>query len=171
MADKLTLSTTFEGLQCAIESLKTDIRDIIPVKRTALVETLEELLRLRSEEQFITPKKRPSLLKGSTTQNLTGCGTMYVTVNYDDAGNIFEVFLSLGKAGGCASGQTNAMQALITIALRCSVHPEKIVEMLLGISCTESNNENMHSCSNAIAIVLKRAIDESANAENSLGGK
>ena len=38
---------------------------------------------------------------------------MYVTINQDVDGKVFEVFTSIGKAGGCAQSQAEAIGRLI----------------------------------------------------------
>jgi ribonucleoside-diphosphate reductase alpha chain len=46
-------------------------------------------------------RERPRALTGSTYQMETGCGPLYITVNQDEKG-LFELFTTMGKAGGCA---------------------------------------------------------------------
>ena len=70
------------------------------------------------------PKERPAILIGKTTEITTGCGKMYVTINQDQEGNVFEVFTSIGKAGGCAQSQSEAIGRLISLNLRSGVEPE-----------------------------------------------
>src|SRR5207249_4562928 len=45
-------------------------------------------------------RSRPDLLKGATRRVETPLGTMYVNITEDDKNQPFEVFISLGKAGG-----------------------------------------------------------------------
>jgi len=58
--------------------------------------------RKEKAEGKLVPRKRPKVTKGITERVSTGCGYIYVTVNFDDQG-ISEVFSTLGKAGGCAA--------------------------------------------------------------------
>ena len=47
----------------------------------------------------------------------------------------FEVFASLGKAGGCAAAQTEATARLVSQGLRAGIDPDLIVKQLKGIRC------------------------------------
>ena len=111
------------------------------------------------ETQRLTPKKRPELIKGSTRLMKTGCGNLYVTINEDPSGRPFEVFTNIGKAGGCASSQAEAIGRLLSLALRSGVEPEEIIKQLKGISCHQPSwNEGgkILSCSDGIAKALEK---------------
>jgi ribonucleoside-diphosphate reductase alpha chain len=82
----------------------------------------------------VTPRERPIATIGVTERVTTGCGHLYITVNSDEQG-ICELFASLGKAGGCASAQLEAITRLISLALRSGVDVESIVKHLKGIRC------------------------------------
>jgi len=77
------------------------------------------------EKQKIIPRKRPDIIKGTTRAMKTGCGTLYVTVNEDEEGLPFEVFNHIGKAGGCASSQSEAIGRLVSLSLRSNIAPEE----------------------------------------------
>ncbi|MGO9613036.1 MAG: vitamin B12-dependent ribonucleotide reductase [Dissulfurispiraceae bacterium] len=107
----------------------------------------------------IVPKKRPSMIKGATRLMKTGCGNLYVTINEDQDGRPFEIFTNIGKAGGCASSQAEAIGRLISLALRSDLEPEEIVKQLKGISCHQPSwyeGGRVLSCSDAIAKALER---------------
>jgi ribonucleoside-diphosphate reductase alpha chain len=63
----------------------------------------------------------------------TGEGNLYITINEDDKG-LCEVFTTIGKAGGLASTQAEAISRLISLALRSNVDPGAVVKQLKGIS-------------------------------------
>ena len=102
---------------------------------------------------------------GTTTKVTTGCGNLYVTINQDEKGRFFEVFTQMGKAGGCAASQLEAVGRLVSLALRGGIEPKSIAEQLKGIRCPSpswgSNGKRIFSCADAIARVLeKRILDQ-----------
>ena len=112
----------------------------------------------------IIPRPRPNVTVGTTTKIATGCGNLYVTINEDENGLPFEVFMSMGKAGGCAMSQLEAMGRLLSLALRSGIETNSIIEQLRGIRCPSPSWEKggrIFSCSDAIARVLERRIIES----------
>ncbi len=112
----------------------------------------------------IIPRPRPNVTVGTTTKIATGCGNLYVTINEDENGFPFEVFMSMGKAGGCAMSQLEAMGRLLSLALRSGIDTNSIIEQLRGIRCPSPSWEKggrIFSCSDAIARVLERIIVES----------
>ena len=109
-------------------------------------------------------KSRPKVLEGRTIKMETGCGTLYVTINEDREG-LFELFSTMGKAGGCAASQCEAIGRLVSLAWRSSIPTEEIVKQLSGICCHKQvgvGNDKILSCADAIA----RAIRESADPVN-----
>jgi ribonucleoside-diphosphate reductase alpha chain len=112
----------------------------------------------------LSPRKRPSETTGTVTRVNTGCGSIYITVAYDDEG-IFEVFATLGKSGGCAAAQLEASCRLITAALRSGVGVETVVKQLKGIRCPSiswEGGKSVLSCADAIASVLEKHVGEEA---------
>jgi ribonucleoside-diphosphate reductase alpha chain len=106
------------------------------------------------------PRKRPSETKGTSTKVSTGCGSLYITVNYDDKG-IFEVFSTLGKSGACAAAQLEAICRLISMSLRSGIDVSEIVKQLRGIRCPSiswEGGKSILSCADAIASVLEKHI-------------
>ncbi|MDW7999131.1 MAG: TSCPD domain-containing protein, partial [Thermodesulfovibrio sp.] len=111
----------------------------------------------------LKPRKRPEILSGVTRLMKTGCGNLYVTINKDKDGNLFEVFTNIGKAGGCAASQAEAIGRLISLALRSGIEPQEIVKQLKGISCHApvwSGNGKITSCSDAIAKAIEAELRE-----------
>jgi ribonucleoside-diphosphate reductase alpha chain len=98
-------------------------------------------------------RERPRALKGSTYQMETGCGPLYVTINEDNQG-LFELFTTMGKAGGCAASQCEAIGRLVSLAWRSGVQARQTVKQLIGISCHKPagfGDNRITSCSDAVA--------------------
>ncbi len=111
----------------------------------------------------IVPRKRPETIKGETRGMKTGCGNIYVTVNEDENGQVFELFTHMGKAGGCAASQAEAIGRLVSLALRSNIEPEVIINQLKGITCHEqtwTNGGKITSCSDAIAKALEKYLQK-----------
>lgn len=103
-------------------------------------------------------RKRPQILKGNTTKKQTGCGPMYITIN-DDENSIYELLASLGKGGGCASAQVEAICRMASLALRSGATPAQVVKQLSGINCPApvvTETGKTYSCGDAIAQAIKQ---------------
>lgn len=76
-----------------------------------------------------------------TCRKSTGCGTLYVTLVYDEKTFKPKSFqFILGKAGGCAASQLNGLQTLVNYIIKCEAPLEPIYEKqdeysLRGIRC------------------------------------
>lgn len=79
------------------------------------------------------PKPRPEVVSGSTYKVKTGYGTLYVTINNDEEGRLFEVFAAIGKTGGFFAAKSEAICRLISLALRSNIEPEIIIDQIKGI--------------------------------------
>lgn len=116
----------------------------------------------RQEETFAKGEKRPrerqEVTFGSTRKIRTGCGNLYVTVNEDKDGNLFEIFNQIGKAGGCAASQSEAIGRLVSLAFRSGVEPEVVIRQLKGISChmpVWHHQGKILSCADAIGKAIE----------------
>ena len=110
------------------------------------------------KDNSVAPRPRPVVTTGTTTKVTTGCGNLYVTINVDDQNMPFEVFIQMGKAGGCAASQLEAIGRLVSLALRSGVENKKIIDQLRGIRCPSPSWEKggrIFSCADAIARVLE----------------
>ena len=107
---------------------------------------------------ILTPRQRPSSIRGVTERVRTGHGNMYVTINFDEADSPFELFGNLGKAGGCDSAQLEAISRLVSLALRSGIEASTVVEQLRGITCCPAWDEGVlvRSGPDAVALALER---------------
>ncbi len=80
-------------------------------------------------------RERPDSLRGVTRKMLSPLGTLYVTINEDEKGRPFEIFSALGKAGGAAMADAEAIGRLISLGLRSGIPMRTICQQLRGISC------------------------------------
>src|SRR6185437_13878461 len=104
-------------------------------------------------------RSRPDLLKGATRRVETPLGTMYVNITEDDKGQPFEVFISLGKAGGALMADVEAMGRLISLALRSGIPLKEIHRQLRGISSDRVVGLGPHkvlSVPDAIGIAIEK---------------
>ncbi len=133
----------------------------------------KEAEKTMSQEPCVfTPRPRPKVLIGQTVEMMTGCGKLYVTINQDETGKPFEVFTSMGKAGGCAQSQCEAIGRLISIDLRSGGDLDRIIKQLKGISCHMRYGfgpNTVLSCSDAVGKALEQACN--AQTEIKVSGK
>ena len=102
-------------------------------------------------------RERPKALKGWTYQMQTGCGPLYITINEDNTG-LFEVFTTMGKAGGCAASQCEAIGRMVSLAWRSGIQGRSVVKQLLGISCHSPSgfgDNKVLSCSDAVGRAIQ----------------
>ncbi len=114
----------------------------------------------KEAEGKLVPRKRPKVTRGVTERVNTGCGYIYVTLNFDEHG-VVEVFSTLGKAGGCAAAQLEAISRLVSLSLRSGVDLASVVKQLRGIRCPSiawEQGRAVTSCADAIASVLQKHI-------------
>ncbi|MBL8996194.1 MAG: vitamin B12-dependent ribonucleotide reductase [Gemmatimonadetes bacterium] len=79
-------------------------------------------------------RSRPDVLRSTAIRKETPLGTMFVHITEDDKGTPFEVFINLGKAGGSAMADAEAMGRLISLALRSGISIQQVHRQLRGIS-------------------------------------
>jgi len=107
------------------------------------------------------PRPRPKVLFGKTLEMMTGCGKLYVTINFDENNEPFEVFTSMGKAGGCAQSQCEAIGRLISLVFRSGGDHDIIVKQLKGISCHMRygfGQNQILSCADAVGKAIEKGI-------------
>ncbi len=74
-----------------------------------------------SAEPATTPHRvypRPERLQGTSVKTQTPFGKAYITINRDDQGNPFEVFVAIGKAGSDIQADAESLGRMISLQLR-----------------------------------------------------
>ncbi|MGB7341655.1 MAG: LAGLIDADG family homing endonuclease [Phototrophicaceae bacterium] len=101
-------------------------------KEDEVEETPAQVKAPVQQEHVTTPHRvypRPSILNGTTVRFNTPFGKSYITMNSDDLGNPFEVFITVGKAGSDIQADAEALGRMISLQLRTTA-PNNRREML-----------------------------------------
>ena len=116
-------------------------------------------------------RSRPELLKGSTRRVESPLGTMYVTITEDDKGQPFEIFMSLGKAGGALMADVEAIGRLISLALRSGIPMKEVYRQLRGISSDRAvglGPSKVLSVPDAIGIAIEKWMHDKQGVQQDL---
>ena len=166
-ARKVTENAAGAGKDALTEALSR-----IAELETELHLTKERLHDVEAENlQRRAKRSRPDLLKGSTRRIESPLGTMYVTITEDDKGQPFEVFMSLGKAGGALMADVEAIGRLISLALRSGVPLPEIYRQLRGISSDRAvglGPNKVMSVPDAIGIAIEKWMQEKQGVQQDL---
>jgi ribonucleoside-diphosphate reductase alpha chain len=157
-----------------------------PPKREESADLLGELAEVRAENERLRKlvhelesenlqrrqkRSRPELLRGTTRRIETPLGTLYVTITEDDKAQPFEVFMTLGKAGGALMADVEAMGRLISLALRSGIPIKEIHRQLRGISSDKVlglGPSKVLSVPDAVGIALERWMQEKQGIQQEL---
>lgn len=96
---------------------------------------------------------------------------MYVTITEDEKGQPFEVFMSLGKAGGALMADVEAMGRLISLALRSGIPMKEIHRQLRGISSDRViglGANKVMSVPDAVGIAIERYMQDKQGIQQDL---
>ena len=123
------------GQVAALEQMLADARESLHVLRMEL----DQVYRDRDDDDQTAAaarhkRQRPSMLRGRTFKLNSPLGDLYVTINEDESGHPFEVFCTLGKAGGAATADAEAVGRLISLALRSGIPVCAVKDQLRGVS-------------------------------------
>jgi ribonucleoside-diphosphate reductase alpha chain len=116
-------------------------------------------------------RQRPAALRGYTMKMNSPLGDLYVTINEDEGGRPFEVFCTLGKAGGAAMADAEAMGRLMSLALRSGIPILQLKEQLRGISCDRAvglGPNKVLSVPDAVGQAIERYLEEKAGVQEAL---
>jgi len=117
---------------------------------------------LSLEAPALHPRLRPKDTFGVTHRIRTGEGTLYITINHDEDG-LCEIFTTIGKAGGNAAAQAEAISRLISLSLRSGMDVSEIIKQLKGISGPNpvwENGQLILSTPDAIGKALEQHMAE-----------
>jgi ribonucleoside-diphosphate reductase alpha chain len=116
-------------------------------------------------------RQRPGALRGYTMKMMSPLGDLYVTINEDVGGRPFEVFCTLGKAGGAANADAEAIGRLMSLALRSGISIGQVKDQLRGISCDRAvglGPNKVLSAPDAIGQAIERYLEEKAGIQEAL---
>ena len=137
-----------------------------------LSRTKQTLHEVESENlQRRAIRSRPELLRGTTRRVETPMGKMYVTITEDKKGQPFEVFMSLGKAGGALMADVEAIGRLVSLALRSGIPLTTIYQQLRGISSDRMIGLGAHkvrSVPDAVGIALEKWMQDKQGVQQEL---
>jgi ribonucleoside-diphosphate reductase alpha chain len=124
-----------------------------------LERTKKSLYAAESENASRRVKRaRPDVLRSTSIRKDTPLGVMFVHVTEDERGQPFEVFINLGKAGGSAMADAEAMGRMISLALRSGIPLMEVHRQLRGISSDKAvglGPNKVLSVPDAIGIALE----------------
>ena len=139
--------------------------------RDGVLTHIEEKKTEEQKVEIATPvelKTRPEILLGASYKVKTPVGTAFVTVNQDENGYPFEIFINVGKAGSDITADAEALGRLISLAFRIpsayspKAVAEEVVLQLRGIGGSDSmgfGNGRVRSLADAVAKVLEEHIE------------
>ena len=96
------------------------------------MEDMKSVASAESAEPATTPHRvypRPDRLEGTSVKTQTPFGKAYITINRDEHGNPFEVFVAIGKAGSDIQADAESLGRMISLQLRTTA-PHNRREML-----------------------------------------
>jgi ribonucleoside-diphosphate reductase alpha chain len=113
-------------------------------------------------------KKRPPVLNGKTIKTKTECGALYVTLNKDDNGELYETRFVLGKAGTCQNAMFNTLGVLFSILIQQGIPKDKLIRTLKkhmkGINCGTPfmrDDKKYQSCLDLIGVLISEELEQS----------
>ena len=156
----------------ALEQQLADARESLHGLRMEL----DQLYRDRDENDLTAAasrhkRQRPSMLRGRTLKLNSPLGDLYVTINEDDGGRPFEVFCTLGKAGGAATADAEAIGRLISLALRSGIPVSAVKDQLRGVSSDRAvgvGPNKVLSLPDAIGQAIERYLAEKEGVQEML---
>ena len=129
-----------------------------------VLETKETKDKRSTQSIMIEPQRREYKVSGVTYKIQTPQGKAFITVNHDNGGKPFEIFLNVGKAGSDVAALSEALGRLMSGWLRVSHSPEEtakeIITQLIGIGGAKSVGFGRYKVSSVADAVAKVLVEE-----------
>jgi ribonucleoside-diphosphate reductase alpha chain len=156
----------------AIRGEVGDLKGTIAELDAEIVRLKQQLFDVEAENlQRRQKRARPDALRGTSIRKETPLGTMFAHITEDDRGQPFEVFINLGKAGGAAMADVEAIGRLISLGLRSGISIQAIHRQLRGISSDRAvglGPNKVLSVPDAIGIALEEWMREKQGIQQEL---
>lgn len=154
-----------KGLTVYVDGSRDPILTTSPNKTIQKDTTLNKIQPV-SRDEF------GDVLTGNTYKKKTACGTLYITINKDEHGNIVEIFTNSSKNGTCKAN-LNGETRMASLALRAGVKVDEVIDQLKGIHCqscafakAKGNSIDGTSCPDIMARCIKEAYTNKPIKEN-----
>ncbi len=164
-----------EEVEAATAELEQQLADAREEAHQLRIQKEELVARIQEHDEEARARRhkrqRPSMLRGRTIKMNSPLGDLYVTINEDETGRPFEVFCTLGKAGGAAMADTEAIGRLASLALRSGIPITAVRDQLRGISCDRAvgvGPNKVLSAPDAIAQAIERYLQEQEGVQEEL---
>ena len=169
---KSEASADEQAERAELEQLLADAREEAHGLRVRIAEMeRQSLTRDQAAAASRHKRQRPSMLRGRTVKMNSPLGDLYVTINEDESGRPFEVFCTLGKAGGAAMADAEAIGRLLSLSLRSGIPITALRDQLRGISCDRAvgiGPTKVRSAPDAIGQAIERYIEEREGIQEAL---
>jgi ribonucleoside-diphosphate reductase alpha chain len=171
-AQDATAEATAGAAVSDLEEQLADAREEAHQLRVELEQVRHELTERDKKAGAARHKRqRPQALRGYTMKMMSPLGDLYVTINEDQQGRPFEVFCTLGKAGGAAMADAEAIGRLVSLALRSGIPIGRVKDQLRGISCDRAvgvGPNKVLSAPDAIGQAIERYLEEKEGVQETL---
>jgi len=172
---KTARDTRSEAAETAVSELEQQLADAREEAHRLRVELEKVQLELAERDARAGAarhkRQRPQALRGYTMKMMSPLGDLYVTINEDHHGRPFEVFCTLGKAGGAAMADAEAIGRLVSLALRSGIPISRVKDQLRGISCDRAvgvGPNKVLSAPDAIGQAIERYLEEKEGVQETL---
>jgi len=132
---------------------------VLEIKKT-MMETNQSIKKLTPEKAY-----------GTRLRLRTGCGNIYTQIFNNGCDEPIEIFITLGKAGGCAAAFTEGLARACSLALKYGATLKELEEELRGISCHKQEGfgtTKVLSCIDAVGKSIREIMQKEVHKINIL---